>query len=280
LQGKDGDNFLHGALSPITTSGSELQSKHCERGGATLGRASPHGHQPLSPPSNQVWESPTMVMGAAKWRRRSLQVGSWQVQTRKPLQWATTRRERKKRHCIFPTISQKSTLSSSSRLGSDRMTRCIIKVLSIKEWTLCSRSSRMLQRNPGAQLADNDSPQPIPSMDNQVPPWTEAVHPRSQLFVYFSYSVGGLIYHDDKLDDSISFSYYVCIILSVMAALYMASPSIGRRNLVPANTCNFLYNFCIIFTVMVVLKQIGATCSGFPPVAEQVATRCHCIVDN
>jgi hypothetical protein len=57
----------------------------------------------------------------------------------------------------------------------------------------------MLQRKPGAQLADNDSPQLTPSMDNQVLPWTEAVHPRSQSFVYFSYSIGGLIYHDDKL---------------------------------------------------------------------------------
>jgi hypothetical protein len=138
----------------------------------------------------------------------------------------------------------------------------------------------MLQGKPCSQLADSDSPQPIPSMDNQVPPWTEAVHPRSQLFVYFSYSLGGLIYHENKLDDSISFSYYVCIILSIMVALYMASPSIGRQNLVPANTCNFMYKFCIIFKVMVVLKHIRATCFGFPPVVEQVATRCHCIIDN
>jgi hypothetical protein len=43
-------------------------------------------------------------------------------------------------------------------LGSDRTTKCIIKALSIKEWKLCSRSSWILQRNPGAQLADSDSP--------------------------------------------------------------------------------------------------------------------------
>jgi hypothetical protein len=64
----------------------------------------------------------------------------------------------------------------------------------------------------------------------------------------------------------------------------MASLRIGRQNLVPANSCNFLYNFYSSSEVrtqqtMVVLEQHRATCSGFPPVAEQVATRCHCIAD-
>jgi hypothetical protein len=140
----------------------------------------------------------------------------------------------------------------------------------------------MLQRKPGARLADNGSPQPIPFMDNQVQPWIEA--PRLQFFVYFSYRVGGLFYHDNKLDALTSFAYYVCIIL-VMVALYIASLSIGRRNLVPTNSCNFLCNFyssseARAQQTMVVLEQHVATCSGFPPVAEHVATRCHCITDK
>jgi hypothetical protein len=136
----------------------------------------------------------------------------------------------------------------------------------------------MLQRKPDAQLTNNDSPQLIPFMDNQVQPWTETTHPRLQLFVYFSHNVGGLIYHNDKLDDSISFAYYVYIILSVMVVLHTTNLRIGRQNLVPANTCNFLYNFCIIFTVIVVLKQNRATYFGFPPMAKQVATKYPCTV--
>jgi len=55
----------------------------------------------------------------------------------------------------------------------------------------------------------------------------------------------------------------------------MANLRIGRKNLVPANSFNCLYNFHSSSEVrtqqaMVVLEQQRATCSGFPPVAKQV----------
>jgi hypothetical protein len=156
-----------------------------------------------------------------------------------------------------------------------RTTRCMVKASSINDWTCCSRHSRMLQCRPSAQHASNDSPQHTPFMDIQVLPWNEAAHPKLQCFVNFSHSIGGLIYHDDKLD----FTHFVCIILSVMAALNKASPRLGRRNWVPANTCNSLHNFCIISSSHGTSKLFGATCSSFPSVEEQVATKCHGIID-
>jgi hypothetical protein len=119
-------------------------------------------------------------------------------------------------------------------------------------------------------------------MDNQAQLWIEA--PRFQFFVYFSCRVGGLFYHDNKLDALAIFTYYVCIVL-VMAALYIASLSGGMQNLVQAIFCNFLCKHYSSSKAraqknMLVFEQYVATCSGFPPVAEQVATMCHCIAYN
>jgi hypothetical protein len=144
--------------------------------------------------------------------------------------------------------------------------------------------SRMLLCMPDARLAVSGSPQPTLYMDNQAQLWIDA--PRFQFFVYFSCRVGGLIYHDNKIDALAIFSYYVCVVL-VMVALYIASLSGRLQNMVciffiSQTHCNFL---CKHFSSskaraqknMSISEQLVATCSGFPLVAEQVANTCHCI---
>jgi hypothetical protein len=120
-------------------------------------------------------------------------------------------------------------------------------------------------------------------MDNQAQLWIDVS--RFWFFVYFSCRVVGLAYHDNKIDELAVFSYYVYVVL-VMEALSIASLSDRLQNMVqtflfPQIDCNFL---CKHFSSsnartqkdVSISEHQGATCSGFPFVAEQVAHTCHC----
>jgi hypothetical protein len=158
-------------------------------------------------------------------------------------------------------------------IRNGRTNRCMAKGSSINDWTCCLRHSQKPQRKPAAQLARRDSPRHTPLMDIQVLQWLDAAHPRSHFFVNYRFRMDS---------DKIVFTLFSgCVILLVMAALNEASPRLVRWNRVPVETISPLHNFCKKKnSAMIDTSTLGATYSGFPHVAEQVAAkhRTSCIL--
>jgi hypothetical protein len=141
----------------------------------------------------------------------------------------------------------------------------------------------MLLRALGALLVVSGSPRSTQYMDNQAQLWIDVS--KFQFFVYFSCRVVGLAYNNNKIDELTIFSYFVCIVL-VMETLSISSLSNRFQNMVqiflfPQTVCIFLCkhfssNNARTHKDVSISEQQGATCSGFPLVAEQVAHTCHC----
>jgi hypothetical protein len=142
---------------------------------------------------------------------------------------------------------------------------------STSDWICCLRHSQTPQCKHVAPLASRSSSRSTPLMDIQVPQWLDAAHPRLWFLSITVFRMNS---------DYIFTLFYSCVTILVMAALNEANPRLASWNKVPVETFSFLHNFVNCISAMIDISSLGATCSGFPYVAEQVAAKRNTVVHS